>query len=579
MADSVNKPKTLNFNVGVLGHVDSGKTSLARALSSTASTAAFDKNPQSKERGITLDLGFSAFTVPFPEHLSKTCGDRKYDSLQFTLVDCPGHASLIRTIIGGAQIIDLMMLVVDVVKGMQTQTAECLLIGQLTCSQMVVILNKIDLLPSDKRQGAMDKMTKRMHKTLENTRFKGCPVIAVAAKPGGPEAPDTEEAQGISELIELLKSQAFLPQRDPSGALLMAVDHCFSIRGQGTVITGTILQGSVNVNDTVEIPALKVTRKVKSIQMFRKPVPSAMQGDRVGVCVTQFDPKLLERGVVCTPGSLQTLYAAVISVRKIEYYRGVLSSRGKFHITVGHETVMARISFFHRVPPENQNGDSTPSSQKQRLDFFSFDWEFHHLDEYLSCPGDGERQEVQQWALLEFERPVTCPPLCLVIGSRLDSDIHGNTCRLAFHGKLLEGFEDKNYMETALPRLKISKDKQKEGAVERVTDDYTVIGRNLFKKETNLQLFVGLKVTLSTGETGTIEGGFGQSGKIKIRIPEGLKEETKQLLSSSSKKKGKSGTKNEPSKSEETKSDSQPVTIHLNFKRYVYDPHKKMVQS
>lgn len=100
MADS-SLPKTLNFNVGVLGHVDSGKTSLARALSSTASTAAFDKNPQSKERGITLDLGFSAFTVPLPEHLRQSCGDRLYDSLQFTLVDCPGHASLIRTIIGG----------------------------------------------------------------------------------------------------------------------------------------------------------------------------------------------------------------------------------------------------------------------------------------------------------------------------------------------------------------------------------------------------------------------------------------------------------------------------------------------
>lgn len=578
MADPGNSstlPKTLNFNVGVLGHVDSGKTSLARALSSTASTAAFDKNPQSKERGITLDLGFSAFTVPFPEHLGEACGDRKYESLQFTLVDCPGHASLIRTIIGGAQIIDLMILVVDIVKGMQTQTAECLLIGQLTCSRMVVILNKIDLLSSDKRQGAIDKMTKRMHKTLENTRFKDCPVIAVAAKPGGPEAPDTEEAQGITDLIELLKAQAFLPHRDPSGALLMAVDHCFSIRGQGTVITGTILQGSLSVNDTVEIPALKVTRKVKSVQMFRKPVSSAIQGDRVGVCVTQFDPKLLERGVVCTPGSLRTLYAAVISVQKIEYYRGALSSRAKFHITIGHETVMARISFFNRVLPGNQNGDCSPASQ----DSFSFAWEFHHLDEFLTCQAEGERRELQQWALLEFERPVTCPPLCLVIGSRLDSDIHGNTCRLAFHGKLLEGFEDKNYTETALPRLKISKNKQKEGAVERVTDDYTVIGRNLFKKETNLQLFVGLKVTLSTGETGTIEGSFGQSGKIKIRIPEGLKEETKQLLSSTSKKKGKGGTKNESPKSEETKHDSQPVTIHLNFKRYIYDPHKKMVQS
>lgn len=104
MADGengVSPTKTLNFNVGVLGHVDSGKTSLARALSSTASTAAFDKNPQSRERGITLDLGFSSFTVDLPQHLEAECRPLGYDNLQFTLVDCPGHASLIRTIIGG----------------------------------------------------------------------------------------------------------------------------------------------------------------------------------------------------------------------------------------------------------------------------------------------------------------------------------------------------------------------------------------------------------------------------------------------------------------------------------------------
>lgn len=103
MSDSTESHiKTLNFNIGVLGHVDSGKTSLARALSSTASTAAFDKNPQSRERGITLDLGFSSFTVDLPEQLRESGKqEQQYDSLQYTLVDCPGHASLIRTIIGG----------------------------------------------------------------------------------------------------------------------------------------------------------------------------------------------------------------------------------------------------------------------------------------------------------------------------------------------------------------------------------------------------------------------------------------------------------------------------------------------
>ena len=90
----------LNFNVGVLGHVDSGKTSLAKALSTVASTACFDKNPQSKERGITLDLGFSSFCVRLPAHL-RSAGDADDAHVQFTLVDCPGHASLIRTVIGG----------------------------------------------------------------------------------------------------------------------------------------------------------------------------------------------------------------------------------------------------------------------------------------------------------------------------------------------------------------------------------------------------------------------------------------------------------------------------------------------
>ncbi|KAM7125840.1 selenocysteine-specific elongation factor isoform 16-T17 [Molossus nigricans] len=257
----------VNVNVGVLGHIDSGKTALARALSTTASTAAFDKQPQSRERGITLDLGFSCFLVPLPARLRsalpvpcpapETGPEHGEPQLQVTLVDCPGHASLIRTIIGGAQIIDLMMLVIDVTKGMQTQSAECLVIGQIACQKLIVVLNKMDLLAEGKRQAAIDKMTKKMQKTLENTKFRGAPIIPVAAKPGGPEAPETEAPQGISELIELLMSQISIPMRDPSGPFLMSVDHCFSIRGQGTVMTGTILSGSISLGDSVEIPALK----------------------------------------------------------------------------------------------------------------------------------------------------------------------------------------------------------------------------------------------------------------------------------------------------------------------------------
>ncbi|XP_019360491.1 PREDICTED: selenocysteine-specific elongation factor isoform X1 [Gavialis gangeticus] len=566
----------LNVNVGVLGHIDSGKTALARALSTASSTAAFDRAPQSRARGITLDLGFSCLCTALPPRLGP-------GHLQFTLVDCPGHASLIRTIIGGAQIIDLMMLVIDVTKGMQTQSAECLVIGQIACQKMVVVLNKIDLLPEGKRQAAIEKMTKKMQKTLENTKFHGCPIVAVAAKPGGPEAPETVNPLGVSELIEVLKSQAYLPSRDPSGPFLMAVDHCFSIKGQGTVMTGTILTGSVSLGDNVEIPALKVSKKVKSMQMFHTPVTYAMQGDRVGICVTQFDPKLLERGLICTPESLQTIHAAIISLKKIQYFRGALHTKAKFHITVGHETVMGRVMFFSPAPAD---------FNKEPLDnAFDFEKDYLYQEEYLSKDSKasdenkdndqtGEQLPKQQWALVEFEKPVTCPRLCLVIGSKLDTDIHANTCRLAFHGVLLQGLEDKNYTETFLPKLKVYKLKHKEGQVERVIDDYSVIGRSLFKKESNIQIFVGLKVKLSTGEDGIIEGGFGQSGKFKIRIPDGLKPDTKALLTVASKKKSRAGKGDAAKEDDSTKTESaQPVAISLLFKRYVFDTQKKMIQS
>ncbi|XP_050637651.1 selenocysteine-specific elongation factor isoform X3 [Macaca thibetana thibetana] len=530
--------RRVNVNVGVLGHIDSGKTALARALSTTASTAAFDKQPQSRERGITLDLGFSCFSVPLPARLRSSLPEFQAAPeaepeageplLQVTLVDCPGHASLIRTIIGGAQIIDLMMLVIDVTKGMQTQSAECLVIGQIACQKLVVVLNKIDLLAEGKRQAAVDKMIKKMQKTLENTKFRGAPIIPVAAKPGGPEAPETEAPQGIPELIELLTSQISIPTRDPSGPFLMSVDHCFSIKGQGTVMTGTILSGSISLGDSVEIPALKVVKKVKSMQMFHMPITSAMQGDRLGICVTQFDPKLLERGLVCAPESLHTVHAALISVEKIPYFRGPLQTKAKFHITVGHETVMGRLMFFSPAP---DNFDQEPI-----LDSFDFSQEYLFQEQYLSkdlAPAVTNNDEAdkkasqateghcprQQWALVEFEKPVTCPRLCLVIGSRLDADIHTNTCRLAFHGILLHGLEDRNYADSFLPRLKVYKLKHKHGLVERAMDDYSVIGRSLFKKETNIQLFVGLKVHLSTGELGVIDSAFGQSGKFKIHIP------------------------------------------------------------
>lgn len=209
------------------------------------------------------------------------------------------------------------------------------------------------------------------------------------------------------------------------------------------------------------------------MQMFHTPVTYAMQGDRVGICVTQFDPKLLERGLICTPESLHTIHAAIISLNKIQYFRGALQTKAKFHITVGHETVMGRVMFFSPAPAD--------FNEEIQENVFDFEKDYLYQEEYLSKDSSSSEENKendqaggvqlprQQWALLEFEKPVTCPKLCLVIGSKLDTDIHANTCRLAFHGVLLQGMEDKNYTETFLPKLKVYKLKHKEGQVERVS--------------------------------------------------------------------------------------------------------------
>lgn len=300
---------------------------IVAALSTVLSTAALDKHPQSRERGITLDLGFSSFTLP----ATPEAREAGYEGIQFTLVDCPGHASLIRTVVGGAQIMNAMLLVVDVTKGIQTQTAECIVIGEITTDRMIVVLNKIgmmsmepalwlplplsynnffpdlpvDQLDPEKRERHTKKAKKLVAETLAATKFAGCPILAVAARPGaGDGGAHTNAAgpMGIDELRAALLSCVSLEAPPLSSSFLFYIDHCFAVKGQGTVLTGTVSSGRVAVGDTIELPALKLQRKVKSMQMFRRPVNAAQRGDRVGICVTQLDASSIERGLACSPG-------------------------------------------------------------------------------------------------------------------------------------------------------------------------------------------------------------------------------------------------------------------------------------
>ena len=585
--------RVLNVNVGILGHIDSGKTSLARALSTHFSTASLDKHPQSTERGITLDLGFSSFMAPVPENLKHL----PYDEIQFTLVDCPGHASLIKTVLGGAQIIDVMMLVVDVNKGIQTQTAECLVVGEITTSELLVVMNKTDMIEEASRADKIAKMTARLSNTFKATKFKECEMVPVAARPGGAVdmSAGGEPPVGVDALVERLMTRVERAharrERRKKDAFLFAVDHCFPIKGQGTVLTGTVLSGKCAVGDVIELPNLKLEKKVKSMQMFKRPVQSCERGDRLGMCITQLDHNLMERGLVASPGSVPTFNAAVVTAEKIRFFKQTVGSKMRFHVTVGHATVMATAEFFGEVPADGAGETATVEDAERLLRAVSLDVSgsggaddeaervsFSYEREYKYCSvletagevrkrdadaGEagaadlaaasaraGDTPAFATWAVLVFDQHITCPEDSLYIASRFDADIHQNTCRLAFHGRLVRAI-DLEKTPDGVRRIKAFKMKQREGTVERFVDERSVIGKGMFKKETDLGLFAGMRVVTDRGEAGAIDGGFGKSGKYKVYFSDGIA----------------------PRENGET------TRLYLRFKRYVFDKEaKKMVQ-
>lgn len=474
--------RLFNYNVGVLGHIDSGKTSLVRVLSSVLSTAALDKHPESKKRGITLDLGFSAFMLPMPARLSGS-----FTGLQITLVDCPGHASLIRTIIAGASIIDKMLLIIDSTKGVQTQTAECLVISELLIqSSMIVVLNKIDLVSNNQ----LDLIEKRVRLVLSRTKFANSyRLIKVSASPR--EGPPLNIEELLHSIVDSIDA---LPDRSSNNLpLYCEVDHCFPVKGIGCILTGTIMQGTLSVGDSVELVNLKLNKKVKSIQSFHQSIQAAGKGDRVGISIGQFDSKLVERGVLASPGSVRVFTTCLVRVKKIQYFKQSILGKSKYHITCGNETVMGNCTFF-----------------SGKIDRFDPMYMFEYENEL------GPTDDKQFFAILKMDSTI-CEPLPggLLIGSKFDMDCNTKQCRIGFFGHI-ECIEP----ELSSDYIKICKNKKKSGEVERIVDQYTAIGINMFNKETDITKFEGLWVKVSESRA-QIVSSFGKSGKFKLSFPDG----------------------------------------------------------
>ena len=311
--------KKTPVHLGLFGHIDSGKTAVAAVLSEFISTAGIDAHPQSKERGITIDLGFTSFVL---------------DEYLITLVDGPGHADLIKISASSVEIIDCALIVIDITKGPQIQTGEHLImIESLNINDIIVIINKIDLF-----KGNLDAEVKKIRDFFGSTSYgPNIPIFSVSAK----------EQSGFEDLKDgiLKKVKELAIQRNFEGSVVIPIDHHFSIKGRGAVITGTIIKGRLNLNQDIDVIPVNTSGKVKSIQIFHQNVNEAKAGDRVGVNIKGLDIKKVYRG--CYATSDKTAFDLCdlidIQVKQNKLFKPKTQFGTQVHVTIGMFTVIGNL--------------------------------------------------------------------------------------------------------------------------------------------------------------------------------------------------------------------------------------------
>ena len=314
MAKEAYKRDKPHVNIGTIGHVDHGKTTLTAAITSVLAKEGMaeqrefgdiDKAPEERERGITISTA----------HVEYQTGKRHYAH-----IDCPGHADYIKNMITGAAQMDGAILVVAGTDGPMPQTREHILLArQVNVPALVVFLNKVDIADPE----LLELVELELRELLSEYDFPGddIPIIsgsALKALEGDPEAEKT-----IVELMDAVDNYIPEPVRDVDKPFLMPVEDVFSISGRGTVGTGRIERGIIKINEEVELVGIKPTRKtvVTGIEMFQKTLDEGRAGDNAGLLFRGVDKDEIERGmVVAKPGSItpHTKFKAEVYILKKE---------------------------------------------------------------------------------------------------------------------------------------------------------------------------------------------------------------------------------------------------------------------
>ena len=289
-----------HMNVGTIGHVDHGKTTLSAAITSYCAKKFGDKQlkydeidnaPEEKARGITINT----------RHL-----EYQSDKRHYAHIDCPGHADYVKNMITGAAQMDGAVLVVSAPDSVMPQTREHILLArQVGVPKIIVFLNKVDLLDDP---DLMELVEEEVRDVLESYGFpRDTPIIKGSAFKALQDSASAEDTAPIQELLDTMDSYFEDPVRDEQLPFLMPIEDVFTISGRGTVVTGRIERGVVNMNEEVEIVGIKPTQKtvMTGIEMFNKLLDQGMAGDNVGLLLRGIDKKAVERGqVLAKPGTI-----------------------------------------------------------------------------------------------------------------------------------------------------------------------------------------------------------------------------------------------------------------------------------
>jgi len=288
-----------HVNIGTIGHVDHGKTTTTAAISKVLAGkngneqvdfANIDKAPEERERGITINTAHIEYST---------------EARHYAHVDCPGHADYVKNMITGAAQMDGAILVIAATDGPMAQTREHILLSrQVGVPRMVVFMNKCDMVEDEE---LLDLVEMEVRELLSEYGFDGdnTPVIrgsALKALEG-----DANWVGKINELMDAVDTWIEAPARDTEKPFLMPIEDVFTITGRGTVVTGRVERGQLNLNDEVEIVGLKETKKtvVTGIEMFRKQLDYAEAGDNAGVLLRGISRDEVERGqVLAKPGTV-----------------------------------------------------------------------------------------------------------------------------------------------------------------------------------------------------------------------------------------------------------------------------------